>query len=157
MRPLTMATMLAIGLTLSGCAGMLEGPGTFPDQEVTVGSYNTLAYPAYGASDYYARPAYVAPYAYQPAYITPYAYAPVWGEGRDRWRDREWREHQERSFQNEGRLPLSQQRHDSPQAPQMAIQRRPPPQMAPQPSPAPRPQADQNRKLLDQLGFRPSR
>jgi len=155
MDPLKIASSLALGLTLSGCAGMLEGPAAFPDQEVTVGSYSTSAYPA-GAPGYYARPVYVAPYAYQPTYVTPYAYAPGWGEGRDRWRDRDWREHQERSFQNEGRPRLSQQGHESRQASQMAIQR-PAPQVAPQPSAAARPQADQNRKLLDQLGFRSSR
>jgi hypothetical protein len=134
MRPLTTATTLAIGLILSGCT----------------------AYSLDGAPDYYGRPAYVAPYAYQPAYIPPYAYGPGWEEGRDRWHDREWREHEERSYQNRGRPPLNQQSHDSRQPPQMAIQR-PPPHMASQPPPPARPPADQNRQLLDQLGFKPSR
>jgi hypothetical protein len=66
MRPLTIGTMLAVALVLSGCAGMLEGPAALPDQEVTVGSYRPSAYPAYGTSDYYSRPTYVAPYASLP-------------------------------------------------------------------------------------------
>jgi hypothetical protein len=97
---------------------------------------------------------YVIPYAYQ------YTYQPSWG-GRDGWREREWRERRERAFRNEGQ-PYSQQRQNVRIVPQIAAQPRslapvvPPQQSATQPSAA-GPQADQNRKLIDQLGFRPSR
>lgn len=159
MDPLKVTVVLATGLALAGCTGTLDGLSASSGQDVysTAGYYGTAAYPVQG---YYAQPDYAAPYPYPPSYVTPYAYGPGWGEGRERWREHEWREPREHTFQDEGRQPL--QRQDTRHVPQMAAQPRglsptaPPPQMAPRP-PAAGPQVDQNRKLLDQLGFRPSR
>ena len=157
MDPLKVTVVLATGLALSGCAGTLDGlsPSSGQDAYSTQGYYGTSAYSAQG---YYAQPGYAAPYAYPPGYVTPYAYGPGWGGGRERWHEHEWRERRD-----DHAFPLGQQRQDTRQVPQMAVQPRsltptvPPPQMAPRPPPAAGPQADQNRKLLDQLGFRPTR
>ncbi len=161
MDPLKAAVVLATGLALSGCAGTLDSLSASSGQDVysTPGYYGTPAYPVQG---YYAQPGYAAP-SYPPGYVTPYVIGPGSGEGRERWREHEWREHKEHTFQDEGRQPFGLQRQDARQVPQMAAQPRsmgptvPPPQMAPRPPPAAGPQVDQNRQLLNQLGFRPSR
>lgn len=161
MDPLKVTIVLATGLVLSGCAGTLDGLSASSGQDVysTPGYYSTSANSVQG---YYAQPGYAAPYAYSSDYITPYVYGPGWG-GHERWHEHEWRERRDHAFQNEGRQPLGQQHQDTRQVPQMAVQPRslaptvPPPQMAPRPQPAAGPQVDQNRKLLDKLGFRPSR
>jgi len=94
-------------------------------------------YPGYsGAPGYYTAPGYgyAAPYAYEP--VRPYSYGPSWSE-RERWR-----EHQERGG--------AVHQHDE--------HARNPPSM-PQPQPARPPassQTEHNRRLLEQLGFRPS-
>jgi hypothetical protein len=128
---------LAFGLLLSGCEGTLSDlSGTAPN-----------AYPGY-----YTEPGYVTPYAYQPGY-DPYPYPPQW-EDHDHWHEHEWRQRRENGFENE----RYGQRRQSPQpSPPVAAQQ--PHSSAPparSPSIAP-PQTDQNRRLLDQLGFRPSR
>ncbi len=156
-----MVAIFATGLTLSGCAGTLDGLSASSGQDTyaTPGYYGTPAYPA---PDGYAQPGYAAP-SYQPGYVTPYVYEGGSERGGDSWREHEWRERQQHAFQNEGREPLGQQRQDVRHVPQMTAQPRsmvptaPSPRMVPQPPPAARPPADQNKKLLDQLGFRPSR
>ncbi len=146
MDPLKVTVVIATGLALAGCAGTLDDLSASSGQDVyvTPGYYGTAAYSVQG---YYAQPGYIAPYAYQPGYIAPYAYGPGWGGGRERWHDHEWHERRDHAFQNEGRQSFGPQRQDTRQVPQIA----------PRPPPAAGSEVDQNRKLLDQLGFRPSR
>jgi hypothetical protein len=150
--------VLAMGLTLSACDGTLAGLSSTSAQEVyaSPGYYGSPS--AYGP---YAEPGYVAPYTYQPGYGGSYGYGPGWGGGWGGWREHEGRERRERAFHNDDR-PFSQPPQGPGNVPHMAAQPRnlapaAPPPMAAQPPPAATPQVQQNRKLLDQLGFRPSR
>jgi hypothetical protein len=139
-----MAGLLVTGLALSGCAETFDGFATSPGQEV------------YAAPGYYGPPGYYAPGYYNapgPVYVAPYGYQRGWGGGREDWRDHDRHDHGNPNFQSG-----SQQFHHDGRPPPMAGQPRmspvaPPPAAAPPPA---RAQADQNRKLIDQLGFRPS-
>ena len=160
MRPLGSAAVLVIGLAFSGCGATLDGFSTSSSETL----YPATSY--YGApvytQGYYAEPTYGAPYGYQPNAIPSYGYPPHYcrrdGGG---WRERQWQEHREQGFQHEGRPTYLQQGQGGGNIPPAAQPRSfpagPPPQMAPQPPPATRSQADQNKRLVDQLGFRPSR
>lgn len=142
------AIALAVGFMLSGCEGALNDlPGNNQD--------------SYAAPGYYTAPGYVIPYAYQPDYAEPYPYASGW-QDHDHWREHEWRERREHAFENEDR-PRGQRYQGAQPSPSMAGQPRgsvpaAPPPASPLRSPsAATPQVDQNKRLLDQLGFRPSR
>ena len=155
MRPVGLAAVLAMGLAVSGCGATLDGFSASSSETL----YPTTSY--YGApiytQGYYAEPAYGAPYGYQPGGITSYGYLPQYGR-QEGWREREYRG---QGFRNEGRPAYVQQGQGGGNLPPAAQPRGfpagPPPQMAPQPPPAASPQADTNRRLVDQLGFRPSR
>ena len=154
--------LLAAGLTLSGCAGALEGVSEPSGQSVATapGYYGTPVYPAQG---YEPPPGYVTSYPYQPAYVAPYGYGAAGRESREReWREREWREHRERdaAYQRESRPAFEQQRRDDRRPPPMASQPQgmgQPRGAPPAPPPAASSQVDQNKRMIDQLGFRPSR
>jgi len=153
--------VLGVGLVLSGCSGPLDSLSASSSQNVysAPGYYGT---PVDAAQGYYPQPYYAAPYSYQPGYAAPYPYQPSWS-GQDGWREHESHERRERAFQNEGRQSYDQQRQDHGNNPHIGAQPRsvapiaPSPQVAAQPPPSARSQVDQNRKLIDQLGFRPSR
>lgn len=153
------AATLAMGLMLSGCEGTLSDLSV-PTQDVysAPGDYGM---PMYSAPGSYVEFGYATPYAYQPGYASPYAYPHRWGE-HDRWREHEWRERQEHAFESDGRG-YGQHHHGVPSPPAMAAQPRsfapvaPPAALPVRPPSVATPQADQNRRLLDQLGFRPSR
>ena len=156
MESLKLAVIGVAGLMLSGCADILDSPASSPGQGVYAnsGNYGVAAYPTPG---YYAQPGYVAPYPYpyQPTYVTPYGYNPGWGGDRDHWRDHDWRDHAEHAYQNDHWQAQAASRPEGRQAPPVAA---PPHNVAPSaPPPAPQSQAAHNQKLLDQLGFRPSR
>jgi hypothetical protein len=92
------ASIFAVGLALSGCAGDVGtvtgfGGGGYPVEPYTYaysGPYTEYGpvSPAYG----YA-PGYVAPYAVSPSFVSPFVYEqPSWGGGH--WRhDRDWDGH----------------------------------------------------------------
>jgi hypothetical protein len=137
--------MIALGLMASGCAGF-AGDG-----------YGTSDYSA-GSPGYYQyqQPYYAAPY---PHYAAPYPPGYYYNQGAygGGWRDHEWRGQRADGFRGGGyqhaephpgsaaHMP-SQPMHLAPAAPPPAA-----------PPPAAPPQAAQNKALLDQLGFRPSR
>jgi hypothetical protein len=160
------SAVLAIGLTLCGCDGTLDSlsGSSYHNGYVTDSYYGA---PIYSAQGYYPQPYYGAPYGYQPGYIPSYPYQPGWGRGngwREReWQEREWQERRGQAFRNEGHSRYIQPNQGAGNIPHMAVQppslgrAAPPQQLAPQPPPAATSQADQNRKLIDQLGFRPSR
>jgi len=155
----TGSAILAAGLMLSGCEGAMSGlSSTNQDVYSAPGYYGT---PTYAAPGYYNGPGYAAPYPYQPGYASPYTYAPGWRD-RDAWREHEQRERRDHAYENDGRSnghayqgarptpPISAQPHGfAPAASPPAAPVRPPP--------APPPSAHQNQRLLDQLGFQPSR
>lgn len=148
-----------VGLMLSGCEGTLSDLSV-PDQDV-YSAPSDYGMPMYSTPGSYAEVGYVTPYAYQPGYVSPYAYPRRWRE-HDRWREYEWREHREHAFERKGRV--YGQHHQGVQSPPtMAAQSRsfvpaaPPAALPVRPPSVATPQADQNRRLLDQLGFRSSR
>jgi hypothetical protein len=148
------AAIVLIGLALSACDGTLDSFSSTPGQAV----YATPGYygPPY-AEGPYAEPGYVVPYSSPPAYGGFYSYQPGWGA----WREHQWRDRRDRRFENEDRHLHDQQRHDLGGLSPMTAQPRGFTPLAPAPPPArPQPsggQANQNQKLLDQLGFRPNR
>ena len=155
MHALRSAAVLAMGLTLSACDGSWNSPALLPNQDVYTAS-DDYGYAAPGA---YAG-GYVAPYPYQLPYGPPYG--SNWNRRED-WRSGGWRERRERAVQEGGHQPDSQHHQDLHAVPQITAQPRsfappllPPPSAQPS-ARAASPPADQNRKLLDQLGFRPSR
>jgi hypothetical protein len=149
------AAVLALGFALPACDGTLDGFSSSSGQN----AYSSPGY--YGSSPYdrgpYAGPGYILPPP-QPGY---YGYEPGWGERGGR-REHEWRGRREGAFGNEGHEPFNQRRQNPGNVPHMAAQPgsfapaagSPGPHQAP---PAARPQADQNRKLINGLGFRPDR
>lgn len=155
MNALRSAAVLAMGLTLSACDGSWNGPALLPSQ----GVYTASDYYGYAAPGAYAG-GYIAPYPYQPSYGP--SYAPSW-DSREDWRDRRWHERRERAVQQDGHQPDSEHHQNLRAVPRMTAQPQnfappaPPPPSAQPSAPAARPTAGQNRKLLDQLGFRPSR
>lgn len=153
------AAVLAMGLTLMACDGTLDGL-SFSTSEDVYASPGYYGQPPY-VQEHYAAPGYIAPYPYSPGFGGPYVAEPGWG-GRNGWREHEWREGREGGFSHEDRRSFSQPRQDPGNGSRVAVQPQStapaaPPPIASQPPPAVRPQEDQNRKLLDQLGFRPSR
>jgi hypothetical protein len=155
MNALRSTAILAMGLTLSACDGSWNGPVLLPSQGV------------YTASDYYG---YAAPGAYAGGSIAPYPYqlpyGPPYGSNwnrREDWRSGGWRERRERAVQQDGHQRGSQPHQNLQVIPQITAQPRsfappaPPPPSAQPSARAASPSADQNRQLLDQLGFRPSR
>ena len=145
MRPLGSAVFLAIGLALSGCAGTLDGFST---------SSSEMIYPA---TSYYGAPIEAQGYYPEPTYGAPYGYSSPYGR-REGWQEHEWQEHRGQGFRNEGRPAYIQQGQGGGNIARPVAQPRGfPAAPAPQAPPPARPQADTNRKLIDQLGFRPSR
>jgi len=147
-----------MGPTLSACDGTPGGLSSTSGQEVhaSLGHDGPPLYSAYGP---HAGPGYVAPYAYQPGYGGSCGYEPGWGGRRDGWREHEGRGRGERASKMTAALQSAtsgprQRPNGRPAAEPAPIA---PLRMASPPPPAARPQVDQNRKLLDQLGFRPSR
>ena len=155
MEALKVVAVLATGLMLSGCDGMPGGMSAASGQNA-YGAPDYYGAPAYPGPDYYGQPGYGSS-SYQRVYVAPY--------GRDRGfeggHDRDWREHNGRALRNEGREPMGQQRQDVRQTPQMAPPSHsfspPAPRMDVRPPPAASPQVEQNKRLIDQLGFRPTR
>jgi hypothetical protein len=152
------AAIVLIGLILSACDGTLDSFSSTSTQA----SYATPGY--YGSPIYaegpYAEPGYVVPYSAPPAHGGFYSYEPGWG-ARPGWHEHQWEDRRDRRFENEDRRLHDQQRHDLSGLSPMPAQRRSftplapaPPLARPQPSGG---QADQNQKLLGQLGFRPNR
>jgi hypothetical protein len=155
MRRLGSAAVLVIALMLSGCEGLDSFAA--PSNSYTTSSY--YGTPMYAAQGYYAQPYYAAPYGYQPGYMPPYAYGfpnaygSPWG-GRPSWREREW--NRDQAFQNEGRQHFNRP-SQVPNVPPVAAPPRSLPSAVSSQPPAAGAQATENRRLLDQLGFRPSR
>jgi hypothetical protein len=158
MNGLKAAALLAGGLVLSGCD---VGGSTYSEQE----SYGAPGYygtPGYAPSGYGGPSGYAAPYGYQPGYVAPYAYGPGFrGDG--------GHEHRDHEFHHDGGRPINQQpqggrqeggrQEGGRQGPPPGVQPHAPVPAAPmaaRPPPAAAPQADHNRKLIDQLGFKPS-
>jgi hypothetical protein len=123
------AAIVIVGMAVSGCTGLTD----YPASGGGYGGYYATS-PGYYGEPYYARP-------YSPGYIPPYSGS--WG-GRPGWYDH----HRDNVYRGDG----------PPHAgPPVAVA---PPRPAPPPAappPVAPPQAAQNRALLDQLGFRPSR
>lgn len=141
------AAIVAAGLTLCGCDGTLDSLSASSTQN----AYPAASYygaPVYSTPGYYSEPYHGAPYGYQPGY----AYRSPSGGGND-WRERDRHERTEQAFRNEG--------HQSPVQPspggRVSSMGGQPQHLAAQPAPAATSQTDQNKKLIDQLGFRPSR
>lgn len=132
MARLVIAASFVTILGLAGCASMADS-----------GSYGSAGY--YGTPEYYSpgyySPSYASLYGYSPA---PYAYGPGWASGQDRWREHERHEHLGGPPHVQGVPPAG---HPMPMAH---------PTPPPAPPAAAGPQVEHNRKLLDQLGFRPS-
>jgi hypothetical protein len=148
MNGLKAAALLAGGLGLSGCD---VGGSTYSEQE----SYGAPGYygaPAYAPLGYGGPSGYAVPHGYQPGYVAPYAYGPGFrGDG--------GHEHREHEFHHDGSRPINQQPQGVRQGPPPGVQPHAPVPAAPtaaRPPPAASPQADHNRKLVDQLGFKPS-
>jgi hypothetical protein len=132
--------VIAVGALLAGCADTTGGYGYGPYAE----AYGSPVYPYGGpyGGPAIATPGYIAPYAYPPTVVTPYR-GGVWA-GRD-YPGRHWNSHPPRP----------------PDRPPPTAWHHPPPQVAPRPPPvaAPPPavEAQRNRQLLDQMGFRANR
>lgn len=148
------AAIVLIGFTLSACDGTLD---SFSSTS-THAAYATPGY--YGPPTYaegpYAAPGYVVPYSYAPANGGFYSYEPGWGP-RPGWREHQWGDRGDRRFENEDRHFHDQQRHDLGDVSPMTAQPRSFAPLAPAPPQPSGGQADQNQKLLGQLGFRPNR
>jgi hypothetical protein len=95
-----------------------------------------------GSGAYYGGPMYSRGFYTAPGYPVPYGYQPGW-RGGEAPRGQNWRERQWRSNQPEVQRPAP-----APAAPSAR---------APAPPSATNSQASENRRLLDQLGFQPSR
>jgi len=148
MRRVGCAALVVVAVAVSGCTGLTDYPAA---------SGGDYYYGSPGvASEYYGAPYYAAPYP--PGYVRPYPYGGPWGGAWGGWNRHEWQEHRGNAFRDGGHPPFGQPHPDS-------AARMPPHPMNPVPTaprpvsppPAASPQAAQNKALLDQLGFRPSR
>jgi hypothetical protein len=134
---------IAAGALLAGCADTVGGYGY--GYQPYADAYGGPVYP-YGGP--YGGPVVAAPYPYPPPVVTPYV-GSVW-VGREE-PGRYWHN---RPPPPSGVPPQTAWHHPPPQvAPPPHIAQRPPPVAAPPPAA----QAQHNRQLLDQMGFRASR
>ena len=146
MRSIKLAAMIATTFAISGCVESLDGGSAYSDRNrYEPGSYYGAPYYS-PPQDYYAPPqGYYSPpqtyYSPPQTYYAPYPYGSG-PRGRDAWRERDWREHDQGPHMNA--LPGT----FAPSAP---------PRQSVAPPPAARAPVDQNQRAIDQLGFRPSR
>jgi hypothetical protein len=147
MRRTGCAVLVVVAVAVSGCTGLTDYSA------VSGGDYYAGS-PGI-APEYYGTPYYVAPYP--PGYVRPYPYQGPW-RGRPGWEEHEWREHRGNAFRDGGHPPFGQSHPGAaagmPPHPMNPVPTAPRPMSPP---PAAPPQAAQNKALLDQLGFRPSR
>ena len=147
MRCIAWTAMSVLGIAVSGCTDLTG------DSYSSQGVYSSSGY--YGGPAGYAPGYYTAPYPYQPGYVVPYG-NPGFQGGRDYWQERDWRERRGNEFRNEGREQF-REHHQNRESQMNAQPRSPAPRQMPQPPAAAPAQVEQNKRAIDQLGFRPSR
>ncbi len=159
---LRLASILAAGLTLAGCAGSLDGVsafgtgGAYPAQPYDYAYGGPYVGSGYASPPYGYQPGYVEPYGYQPTYVAPFVYQqPGWG-GQDWRRDQDRHDHADWSHRD------GDWNHGQPHAwaGQPAgghpVNLTPPPAPRPGPPPVHAPDA-RTQQFMDALGFKPNR